>query len=90
MTTIKMVQVLAVVVTTGAAALGCAAAAEVAPTAILLVEEAACVVEHYSEPVPQILSECGIGSQKQAAVEQLSKSVAAKMKSEKAAAHCPQ
>jgi hypothetical protein len=74
----------------GTVAIGCAQAAQFAPTAILLVQEAACVVEHYSEPVPQILSDCGIGSQKQAAVEQLAKSVASKLASEKAAARCPQ
>jgi hypothetical protein len=84
-----MVQVLAVVMTAGVVTLGCATAAQVAPTAILLVEEAACVVEHYSEAVPQILTDCGIGSQKQAAVEQLAKSVASKLASEKAAARCP-
>jgi len=67
---------------------GCPLAAQVAPVAVLTVVEAACVVEHYGEPVMQILSDCHIGADKQGAVQALAQSVAKKVGEEKAAASC--
>lgn len=65
---------------------GCPLAAEVAPVAVLTVIEAACVVEHYGEPVMQILSDCHIGSDKAGAVQDLSGSVARKVNEARAQA----
>ena len=72
---------------------GCPLAATIAPVAVLTIEEAACVVEHYSEPVEKIFADCTqlggtIDKSKSAAVSALSMSVAKKVGEEKAASVC--